>query len=361
MATHCTFAELSDVQFHMFCGIEGIAHQGLNRATMQANAAAHDPRYQAARDVAMITVATVRHLAQALALDSGGTRAEMCDRIKIQANLHMAIPPPPAVAVAAPPNNAAVPNPRDFDLISLPNFTDKTQYQLWYQEVRNKMEVRQTWTNCLEDLLSQDAAVRQAAELAKTPIQEQNLILLLTAVKRSLGKGIKDQMQPLIQSNSLQDNVVAIINWIKAQMELLDATLERKALKKLDTLAWRDSKTELSAWVGQLRACAANVGNVLPVGLPRENKIRDLIFKNVSSKDGSVGHIIRSHLMREVTDPGYSVNELVNELTKIFTIQESSGERACLSYAVQIYSEKNSSALLAKVNNKNKVLTKKLK
>ena len=65
--------------------------------------------------------------------------------------------------------------------------------------------------------------------------------------------------------------------------------------------------------------------------------------------------------MREVTDPGYSVNELVNELTKIFTIQESSGERACQSYAVQIFSEKSSSALLAKVANKNKVLTKKLK
>ena len=255
MATHCTFAELSDLQFHMFCGIEGIAHQGIDRAQMQLNAAAHDVRYQAAREIATITAETVRHLAQALGLDSGGSRAEMCDRIKIQANLHMAIPPPPAaapaVAAAAPPNNAAVPNPRDFDLISLPNFTDKTQYQLWYQEVRNKMEVRQTWTNCLEDLLSQDAAVRQAAEQAKTPIQEQNLILLLTAVKRSLGKGIKDQMQPLIQSNSLQDNVVAIINWIKTQMELLDATLARKALKKLDTLAWRDSKTELSAWVGQ--------------------------------------------------------------------------------------------------------------
>ena len=166
MATHCTFAELSDLQFHMFCGIEGIAHQGLDRATMQLNAAAQDNRYQAARDVAMITQATVRNLAQALGLDSGGSRAEMCDRIKIQANLHMAIPPPPpaGAAAAAPPNNAAVPNPRDFDLINLPNFTDKTQYQIWYQEVRNKMEVRQTWTNCLEDLLSQDAVVRQAAE-----------------------------------------------------------------------------------------------------------------------------------------------------------------------------------------------------
>jgi hypothetical protein len=130
-----------------------------------------------------------------------------------------------------------------------------------------------------------------------------------------------------------------IIKWVRRQFEALGTAVERKAITELSTTHWKDCKIDLTTWVGKLESIASKCGPNLPAGRPRQDRIRQLIMKNVGDKNPECAQVIRHHRQHEVDESGFSIDELVVALTKIMVTTEAGGEKQCLSFAVDVQSE----------------------
>jgi hypothetical protein len=201
----------------------------------------------------------------------------------------------------------------------------------WEADIRSKMTARQT-----NEILQQQL---QGLQPATNLRQDQNLELLKAGIKKSLGSSVMDNLSPQIEQGVVLDTPAAIILWVRQQVQGLGNALQAKAEAELVVTPWASSKTDLASWVGKLRSIASACGPNIPAGRPRENKIRDLIIKNVGEREPNTAQIIRDHRLHEVDEADYSVDDLVQALTKVMVKAETSGEKQCMTFAVEVASE----------------------
>ncbi len=249
-------------------------------------------------------------------------------RSQVVARIHAALNPPPGAVAAAVPGaiDAPLEQPRDIVFRSLETLEDQAAHQNWVDDIQTKMQARGCW-----DVLAEQI---QGNAIHPTPRQEQLLLLAFAGVKNILGADI------LKQANALNHRTAAaVMAWVGQKVNELGTALERKAYANLMREGWRNSKLGLSSWVGILRSYASETGPNLPAGRPRENAIRGIIFRNVGALNPDCAQIIRTHKQREVTDPGFSVDELVTELTKVMVESENNGEAQCRAFSAEIYTD----------------------
>ena len=332
-----TFADTTDVQLRVLAGTLGVVYVNLTREAMMVNLTAHNALIGEDRELRSLPAQMLKDWAHSLGLANYGIRSAIVARIHVMADPPPVLPPAPQVY--------ALDNPRDIFIRKLENLTDMNEFKAWVSDIQLKAEARDCWIGCLQVLYKGEDA--QANAIRPNVKQAQTLLLLLSGIKNSIGKSIRDQITPLIDDAQIPNTAAAIMKWVTAQMTHLGSALERKAIAKLNNAKWKDSKMDLMAWVGQLRSIAAECGPNVPIGRVREERIRQLVFKNVGEREPSCGQIIREHKQHEVEEDGYSVDFLVRQLMKIMVEAETSGERQCSTFSVETSTETELHAMLA--------------
>jgi len=309
-----TFADLTDQQLRMLAGTLQVQFAGLARDVVMQNLTnAHAAINDNAVIATVLNAAQTQNFAQALGLSHAGSRAQMVARI---------------IADAINPDDQAVLQPRDLSFMTLDTLFDRVKFDDWWADIRTKMGTRGCWTNMLESQIN-------GVVINPTPYQQQQLLLAFAGVKNSLSDCIRKQMNGENPANAAQ-----IMLWVrrKVTQEMADV-LENKALAKLGSLNWRDSGGELASWVAVLKSVAAQCGDDLPVGRPRDKRIRDLIIKNVKETDPECMQIVREYKRHAVVAQGFGVDDLVRDLTAVMIASETDGEKQCQVFAAEIMTE----------------------
>ncbi len=180
---------------------------------------------------------------------------------------------------------------------------------------------------------------------------DQFVLMMRRALYKSLDTSITVQLDPAIIDGTVEDNCRAIISYVKNKGEELAPALIEGSNEKLTKSKWGGSKVSLAAWVGKLRTIAGTCGEQLPAGVPRENAIRKLVMSNVGMRNPDCAQVIRSFQVKPVSQAGFTVDELVVQLTTVMIKSETGGERQCQVFAADIQDEKALHALLAQKDN----------
>ena len=344
-----TFGDIAYQPLVIYAGLAGVPFAGLDEAALRAalgnaNAGQGD---NAPVNSAVVTADRLRHWCTALGLPSGGTKPVLVDRLYDHSN-PAPPPPPPAPVLAQPPppdNEAPLSNPKEIAVIELTSTMNVDSFKRWQADVKSAAETR-GFEEVLRQLQeAENAAARNAVVV--TPRQEQFMKLLKQGVNKSLGKEVATRVRAAVDSGEIQDECYDILNWIKRQVQAVSPATKKVAEKTLDKAQWKASKSSLQTWVAQLRLIASRIGEALPQGFATENRIRELVFKNVSAKQPRVAHVINQYKGHEVNEEDYTVDKLVTVLTKLMAEDECEGEAQCQSYAVAIQGDQDYKAMLA--------------
>jgi len=288
-----------------------------DRAECIARLTANNNAITEATPLVGLTAATLREWAT---INEIGNAANLTRSACICRILDKTDPQPPPPAVHTP---RALDAPKPINIMNLSDANDTTACESWQAEI---LLIIDSWgmSTQWEFLVNSTTtfAQRQVAENALNPLQAQNLTVLLRGMRNSISEdtrarfdiSVKDANQPEVRQKAPD-----LWLFIKRIVNELGLAHSRKQLKKFSECEWRHSKSDLPSWVARLRGFLLDVGDEIPAGFPRETKLRTKILGCVSgdtdlrSHDG-IRHILTSHKLKEITDPGYDVDSLVGQL-----------------------------------------------
>ena len=351
-----TFGDLALPQLNMLLGTLALPLPvPLSRATVMQSLTQHNALWVEAFNMTLMPAPTLRTWCTALGLSEQGQRRSMVNRLVNSANGFDAAvnPPAPAIPVVVPPvvdpNLVRLDNPRDLEFSPLVDALDKTKVDMWLRElagVANERGFSAQWTTIISgtdqeynDLFPMNDRL------------DQFVLMMRRALYKSLDASITVQLDPAINDGTVQDNCRAIISYVRNKGEELRPALIEGSNEKLTKAKWGGSKVSLAAWVGKLRTIAGTCGDQLPAGVPRENAIRKLVMSNVGMRNPDCAQVISSFQVKPVSQAGFTVDELVVQLTTVMIKSETGGERQCQVFAADIQDEKALHALLAQKDN----------
>lgn len=307
----------------MLAGIIGVNHAGENRATIMTNLNNHNNAIVEAASITILQAVILRNVAQAFGINSNGSKTDIAVRIL-------------AAGQTANDQETPLDQPRDIKFIELDDLESTTQFDTWMDDIKTKLEARNPGPNNVWTILDTqlNGSPAQINALRISPRSAQVLLLAFAGLKTSLSAEIRKQFQSLRFTHAWE-----VIRWVTQKQTELGSARHRKAKADLNRKHWKDSNSSLRTWVGVLRSMAAECGPEIPVGRCREEHIRQLIFKNVQENNPDCAFVIRKHKLQDVVDPGFGVDDLVIELTKVIVESESKPERQCVAFAATVQSE----------------------
>ena len=243
--------------------------------------------------------------------NTGGTDAQVLGET-LATQLAGVIPPTQADRSTLPAEN-----PKDVEITDLTGTAVLAEIESWIRDIRSAGRIRQLGETVVE--LTERATTRARSEeihREMNPRQTQSLDLIQKGMRKSMSKSLKITLEAEIAADMVQENIWSLTRFVYRQHEILGNSVAAEAKRKLDEAHWNASKDlTLAQWVSKIRNLAAANSEEIPAGFPRENRIRELIVKNVSKRDPSLAQIIREEILHRVDEPGHTVNDLVAKLS----------------------------------------------
>ena len=358
-------ADLSDMQIHLLASVEEVAHVNKSRQEIFEKLVEKSNRFDENSELRLLPATTLKNLASTLGLSQTDSRDSIAKRIVQQArdaennaqgnnqqnnqqennNEHQAYDP------STMPAN----NPRSIEIIPLESIQSKVKVENWIQDIKITAQVRQV-EGILDSLLEKeiDEQGRQIIYQGLNGLQTQTMQLILQGIRNSLGESLAVTLFSDLRSGKCKNRCECIIDWARGYTGDLGNAIEAKAIKSFHELSFKRSKTDLHSWVSQLRQHATDFGITIPEGIARESMVREKILTNIKENvSDTVKLILNSFRLKECTDKGYEVDDLVQQLSKEFFKLTEKGEQQCQVFSVQFQGQGGKNSFNTFYNGKN--------
>ena len=112
--------------------------------------------------------------------------------------------------------------------------------------------------------------------------KKQQFTMLTQGLRKSLSNELLASLSNAIASGKASNTAVGIIAWVLSWRKMLGSAQEVKAQATFDKLHWCESKEkDLTSFAANLHALAAQFGDAVPEGLPREVKVRNKLLQEI--------------------------------------------------------------------------------
>ena len=193
-----------------------------------------------------------------------------------------------------PKRDRAINNPSLIEFPTLESMEDKSVIDNWLASVRNTCKINRFWvemnalTYISENSPAEDVVKSTELEdaIKASPRKEQLAELIKEGLLKSLKPEIRTVLNASITAGPDVDGGIADTPWsvlkeILNRAEHLTTARGIKTRHDISLFHWRKSKMSLTTWYSSLVAkCQELDILVFPLGLPRENLLRNILLKN---------------------------------------------------------------------------------
>ena len=343
-----TWADLTDQVIQLYGAISGVVNfEGGPQTRVQVIAGLQAANNQYHEDLMLreSPVAVLRGLLGALGLEINGNRGQMAARLYNHSN-----PPQVPVQVANDlPQVVTGSLPSLKDRCTLQSWTSREEHQSFCNAFKDISEVLGVW-----QIIEPAVRIDNPEDVELGPEALQRCVRLKMEAKTMLSSAYANEFVQAVAEGQAEDTAIGLYLWVRAKTVQLGEAQRILDRGVADKFNWKGSKLSFTNWIAQLSLkMERNQDREFPTQLSFDTALRRRIIENVSrGVSPSVDAFLDSIELLAPDAPGGTPHDLevglVARMAKHLIDMDKSVESDCSVFSLQIQSQNELKALLAK-------------
>jgi len=224
-------------------------------------------------------------------------------------------------------------DPKEMELSKLSTVEDASVFDRWMQDIELQLNARKPGFHA--DIL--DRLVRRESTTT-SPRDRQLLTVLHAAIRKSLSAILLKQLEVAVKAKEIDDTPEGYIRELKRLVGYFGHSQTEREFTKLKNANWKKSGLSLLGFLAYVRDIASKCGEAMPPGPPTERTVREILIRNIDTKDPVIAQIVHTFVQHQAHEKEYTADALAEKCSRVMFTSDTGAEKQAEVFAATISS-----------------------